>query len=140
MSPRKIMAETLLVLDEASSAQRKTSTMRGDFRRRIIVGVEVAKQAVQQLAARAADSARTQEPAKTMKGRCFQLEQEMEALKIQMEIIQRDRDSLREEGKILRKEIWKELFLAIKRQDEKSMGKLADLRAPLLWARVLLVS
>ena len=134
------MAETLLVLDEASSAQRKTSTMRGDFRRRIIVGVEVAKQTVQQLAARAADSARNQEPAKTMKGRCFQLEQEMEALKIQMEIIQRDRDSLREEGKILRKEIWKELFLAIKRQDEKSMGKLADLRAPLLWARVLLVS
>ncbi|KYN38477.1 hypothetical protein ALC56_07123 [Trachymyrmex septentrionalis] len=53
--PGKIMAETLLALDEASSAQRKTSTMRGDFRRRIIVGIEVAKQAVQRLAATAAE-------------------------------------------------------------------------------------
>ncbi|KYN38430.1 hypothetical protein ALC56_07206 [Trachymyrmex septentrionalis] len=46
ISPSTIMTEALRVLDEASSAQRETSTMKGDFRRKIIVGVEVAKQAI----------------------------------------------------------------------------------------------
>ena len=71
MSPSTIMTEALRVLDEASSAQRETSTMKGDFRRKIIVGVEVAKQAVQQLVA---NSARAQEPAEIMSGQCYQLE------------------------------------------------------------------
>jgi len=48
MSSKTIMTETLSVLDAASSAQCKTSTMKDDLRRQIIVGVEVAKQAVQQ--------------------------------------------------------------------------------------------
>ena len=49
--------------------------------------------------------ARTQEPARTLKGRCHQLEQEVEALKIEMGLVQRDRDGLREEVKILRREL-----------------------------------
>ena len=80
--PGKIMAETLLALDEASSAQRKTSTMRGDFRRRIIVGIEVAKQAVQRLAATAAEVlVRAQESVDTADGRYRHLSEKWKHLK-----------------------------------------------------------
>jgi len=97
------MADTLDVLDHASSAQRKTSTMKGDFRRHIIVGIGVAKEAVQRLAAVAL--VRAQEPADTTDGRYRQLEREMEELNIRMEAIQKDRARLQEEVKILRKEL-----------------------------------
>ena len=97
------MADTLDVLDQASSAQRKTSTMKGDFRRHIIVGIGVAKEAVQRLAAVAL--VRAQEPADTTDGRYRQLEREMEELNIRMEAIQKDRARLQEEVKILRKEL-----------------------------------
>ena len=102
MSPKTIMTETLRVLDAASSAQKKTSTMKGDLRRQIIIGVEVARQAVQQLAV---NSARAQEPAEVMSGRCLQLEREVASLKRQMEMIQKDRDSLLEQVKLLRREL-----------------------------------
>ncbi|EGI68859.1 hypothetical protein G5I_02437 [Acromyrmex echinatior] len=99
---KTIMTETLRVLDAASSAQSKTSSMKGDLRRQIIVGVEVARQAVQQPAA---NSVRAQEPAEVMSGRCPQFEREVEALRKQMEVIQTDRDNLHE-VKALRKELF----------------------------------
>ena len=72
------MTETLRVLDAASSAQRRTTSIRGDFCRSIIVGVEMARQAVQHLAA---NSARAQEPAEIMSSRCLELEREITTLK-----------------------------------------------------------
>ncbi|EGI60172.1 hypothetical protein G5I_11646 [Acromyrmex echinatior] len=63
---------------------------------------EVARQAVQQLAA---NSARAQEPIEVMSGKCLQLEREVASLKRQMEIIQKDRDSLRKEVRLLRREL-----------------------------------
>ena len=63
------MTETLRVLDAASNAQRKTFSMKGDLRQQIIVRVEEARQTVQQLAA---NSARTQELAEVMSGRCVE--------------------------------------------------------------------
>lgn len=49
MSPKSVMAETLRVLDMAREAERRTQTMKGDLRRQIKVGVNVAKIAVQRL-------------------------------------------------------------------------------------------
>ena len=71
---RSLYRETLRVLDAASSAQRKTFSMKGDLRRQIIIGVEMARQAIQQLAM---NSARTQESAEVMSRRCLQPEQEV---------------------------------------------------------------
>jgi len=69
MSPKTIMTETLRVLDAASNAQRKIFSMKGDLRRQIIVRIEEARQTVQQLAA---NSARAQELAEVMSGRCLE--------------------------------------------------------------------
>lgn len=63
------MTETLRVLDAASNAQRKIFSMKGDLRRQIIVRIEEARQTVQQLAA---NSARAQELAEVMSGRCLE--------------------------------------------------------------------
>ena len=68
MSPKTIMTETLKVLNTASSAWRRTTSMKGDLRRSIIIGVEVARQTVQHLAA---NSARAQKPAEFMSSRCL---------------------------------------------------------------------
>lgn len=43
MSSKTIMTETLRVLDAVSTAQRKTSSMKSDLRRQIIVGVKIAR-------------------------------------------------------------------------------------------------
>lgn len=102
MSPKTIVTETLRVLNAAYGAQKKTSSMKGDLRHQIIVGVEVARQAVQQLAV---NTARAQEPAEVISGRCLQLEREIEALKKQMVTIQKDRDNLRVEVRSLRREL-----------------------------------
>ena len=62
----------------------------------------MARQAVQQLAV---NSARAQEPAEVMSGRCLQLEREITSLKRQMEMIRKDIDSLLEQVKLLRREL-----------------------------------
>ena len=72
MSPKTIMTEILKVLDMASSARRRMTSMKGNLRRSIIIGIEVARQTVQHLAT---NSARTQEPAKIMSSRCLELDE-----------------------------------------------------------------
>ncbi|EGI60169.1 hypothetical protein G5I_11642 [Acromyrmex echinatior] len=47
MSPKIVMTEILRVLDAASNVQRKTTSMKGDLRRQIIINVKVTRQAVQ---------------------------------------------------------------------------------------------
>lgn len=108
------MTKTLKVLDVASEAQSKTSSMKGDLRRQIIVGVEVGRQAVQFLAA---NSTRAQVSAEVMSGRCLELEREITALRKQMDEVHGE--NLRSEVRSLRNEL----------QSRKS-GKVKDHGSP----------
>ncbi|EGI60175.1 hypothetical protein G5I_11650 [Acromyrmex echinatior] len=122
MSPKTVMIEILRILDAASNAQRKTTSMKNDFHRQIIIGVEVARQAVQHLATISTMPA--QMPAEIMNGRCLDLERKIAGRRKQMEAIQIDRDSLREEVKYFRRELLAREI--VKDDGRRKMGDVPD--------------
>ncbi|KYN21795.1 hypothetical protein ALC57_05825, partial [Trachymyrmex cornetzi] len=92
MSPKSVVAETLRVLEIAGEAERRTTTMKGDFRRQIKVGVNVAKIAVQRLVT---DIAKHSRPADEIKENNLALEREVVRLRREMDSFCRERTALK---------------------------------------------
>ncbi|KYN21285.1 hypothetical protein ALC57_06384 [Trachymyrmex cornetzi] len=94
MSPKSIMAETLRVLETAGEAERRTQSMKGDLRRQIKVGVNVAKVAVQRLVSEITKGAG---PADEVRANNLALEKEIIKLRREMDALRRERTSLRDQ-------------------------------------------
>ncbi|XP_018377655.1 PREDICTED: uncharacterized protein LOC108770518 [Trachymyrmex cornetzi] len=95
MSPKSVMAETLRVLETAGEAERRTQSMKGDLRRQIKVGVNVAKIAVQRLVSEIVKGTRPSDEVRTNN-----LALEKEVIKLRREV-----DTLRRERTAMRKQI-----------------------------------
>lgn len=98
MSPKSIMTETLRVLDMAGEAERRTQTMKGDLRRQIKVGVNVAKIAIQRIAS---DIVKSTGPVDEIRTNNLALEREVLKLRREMDILRRERTALRDQVETL---------------------------------------
>ncbi|XP_018372846.1 PREDICTED: uncharacterized protein LOC108767438 [Trachymyrmex cornetzi] len=94
MSPKSIMAETLRVLETAGEAERRTQSMKGDLRRQIKVGVNVAKIAVQKLVA---DIAKGTGPSDEIRVNNLALEKEVIKLRREVDTLRRERTTMRKQ-------------------------------------------
>ncbi|KYN29295.1 hypothetical protein ALC57_01273 [Trachymyrmex cornetzi] len=94
MSPKSVVAETLRVLDIAREAERWTQTMKSDLWRQIKVGVNVAKIAVQRLVEYIL---KCTEPTDEVKANNLALEREIIKLHREMDVLRRERMSLKDQ-------------------------------------------
>ncbi|XP_018377450.1 PREDICTED: uncharacterized protein LOC108770382 [Trachymyrmex cornetzi] len=98
MSPKSIMVETLRVLDMAGEAERRTQTMKGDLRRQMKVGVNVAKIAIQRLAS---DIVKSAGPVDEVRSINLALEREVLKLRREMDILRREKTALKDQVETL---------------------------------------
>ncbi|KYN17799.1 hypothetical protein ALC57_09903, partial [Trachymyrmex cornetzi] len=94
MSPKSIMAETLRVLETAGEAERRTQSMKGDLRRQIKVGVNVAKIAVQKLVE---EIVKGTGPRDEIRANNLALEKEIIKLRREVDTLRRERTTMREQ-------------------------------------------
>ncbi|XP_018377266.1 PREDICTED: uncharacterized protein LOC108770270 [Trachymyrmex cornetzi] len=94
MSPKSVMAETLRVLETAGEAERRTQSIKGDLRRQIKVGVNVAKIAVQRLVS---EISRSTEPTDEIRANNLALEREVIKLRREVDNLRRERGAMREQ-------------------------------------------
>ncbi|KYN21052.1 hypothetical protein ALC57_06591, partial [Trachymyrmex cornetzi] len=94
MSPKAVMAETLRVLETAGEAERRTQTMKGDLRRQIKVGVNVAKIAVQRLVS---EILKDTGPTDEIRANNQALEREVVKLRREVDTLRRERETMREQ-------------------------------------------
>ncbi|XP_018364345.1 PREDICTED: uncharacterized protein LOC108762038 [Trachymyrmex cornetzi] len=94
MSPKSVMAETLRVLETAGEAERRTQTMKGDLRRQIKVGVNVAKIAVQRLVS---EISKGTGPTDEVRANNLALEREVIKLRREVDTLRREREKMREQ-------------------------------------------
>ncbi|KYN29098.1 hypothetical protein ALC57_01461, partial [Trachymyrmex cornetzi] len=102
MSPKSVVAETLRVLDIAGEAEMRTQTMKGDLRRQIKVGVNVAKIAMQRLVE---DINKSMGPTDEIRENNLALEREVVKLRREMDALRRERTSLKDEVESLRRTV-----------------------------------
>ncbi|XP_018376310.1 PREDICTED: uncharacterized protein LOC108769691 [Trachymyrmex cornetzi] len=94
MSPKSVMAETLRVLETAGEAERRTQTMKGDLRRQIKLGVNVAKIAVQRLVS---EISKGTGPTNEVRANNLALEREVIKLRREVDTLRREREMMREQ-------------------------------------------
>ncbi|EGI67664.1 hypothetical protein G5I_03709 [Acromyrmex echinatior] len=94
MSPKSVVAEMLCVFDIADKAERRTQKMNGALRRQIKVDVNVAKIAMQRLVS---DIAKCSEPSDEIRANNFALERQVIRLRRKMDMLRRERISLRDQ-------------------------------------------
>ena len=102
MSPKSVMAETLRVLNIAADAEKRTQTMKGDLRRQIIIGVNVAKVAIQRLVS---DISKCEGPVDEVKANNLALEREVLKLRKEMDVVRRERTALKDQVESLKRTV-----------------------------------